>query len=485
MLIRVPIFFAFQISGSMLPTNSYNFRMKLLFLIAFISTGETPRTMRLDFYHTGNAAQELYSVDKVVVEPLPWSGNPNRPVDDSNLGNYLFEVRNPSTKKPIYSRGFGSVFGEWVTTAEAKSANRTFHESLRFPTPDSKVEVIVKKRAADNGWKTSWTTTVDPKDPFVDPSQPPTPGALIEIEKHGDPAQKVDLLLLGDGYTAVERGKFEADARRMIACLFATSPFKERRNDFNVWGLCPAAHESGVSRPSSGIHRTSPIGATYDVFGSERYLLTFDNRSFRQIASFAPYDFVEILTNSQTYGGGGIFGLYGTVAAHSTWAPYVFVHEFGHHFAGLADEYYTSPVAYLPTGRKVEPWEPNATGLLDPGKLKWKNFVQTDTPLPTPWKKSEYEIWSREYQKLRANIRSEGRPESEMDKLFLQNRRREESLLKTEKYAGKVGAFEGANYEAKGYYRPEANCIMFTRTDFFCTVCRRAIESVIDRYTTQ
>src|SRR5262249_32293350 len=145
-------------------------------------------------------------------------------------------------------------------------------------------------------------------------------------QKSGDPAAKVDFLILGDGYTAAERKKFEGDARKLVEILFATSPFKERRRDFNVWAICPPAEESGVSRPSTGIHRRSPLGATYDAFGSERYVLTFDNRAMREVASYAPYEFIEIVTNSRTYGGGGIFGLYSTVAADSEQAPYVFVH---------------------------------------------------------------------------------------------------------------------------------------------------------------
>jgi hypothetical protein len=443
----------------------------------------TPQTMRVDYYHTGNASQELFSVDRAVIEPLAWPGNPMRPIDETNLGKYLFEVRERTTHRLIYSRGFSSVYGEWETTDEAKNFNRTFHESLRFPAPKSPVQIIVKKRDANNDFREVWATVIDPTDMFVDRSKPASPGPLIEIEKNGDPARKVDLLLLGDGYTASERPKFEKDVRRLIGILFSTSPFKEHRSDFNVWGLCPAAAESGISRPSTGVYRQSPIGATYDAFGSERYILTFDNRAFRNIASFAPYDVVEIVANNRTYGGGGIFGQYSTVAADSEQAPYVFVHEFGHHFAALADEYYTSPVAYLPATIKNEPWEPNVTALLDPAHLKWGDLVEKGTPIPTPWQKEEYEARSREYGKRRAQIRAEKRPEEEMEALFRENREFELKLFAKEKYLGKVGAFEGANYEAKGYYRPEVDCIMFTRSPAFCAVCRRAINRVIELYS--
>jgi hypothetical protein len=455
------------------------------FLLALFTTTQaaSPSTMRVDYYHTGNASQEIFSLDRVVIEPLPWPGNPNKNIDETNLGKYLFEVRDRTTNRLLFSRGFASIYGEWETTDEAKTINRTFQESLRFPAPPSSVQIVLKKRDSNNAFREIWSTIVDPKDMFVDTSHTPMPGKLIEFQKNGDPANKVDFLILGDGYTAAERDKFQKDARRLLDILFATSPYKERKNDFNVYGLCPPSDQSGISRPSTGIHIASPLGASYDAFGSERYVLTFDNRALRNVAQFAPYEFIEIITNSRTYGGGGIFGLYSTVAADSEQAPYVFVHEFGHHFAGLADEYYTSPVAYTPPTVKTEPWEPNVTALLEPGNLKWKDLVSAGTPIPTPWKKDVYEKNSREYGERRAKIRAENRPEAEMEALFRENREFEIKFFAAEKYVGKVGAFEGAMYEAKGYYRPEVDCIMFTRSQAFCAVCRRAIEQVIDLYS--
>jgi hypothetical protein len=452
-----------------------------LSLVVPLSSFAAPRTMRVDYYHAGNAKEEWFSLDRTVAEPLDWPGNPAKAIDESGLGNYLFEVREKQSGKLLYSRGFNSVFAEWRETEEALHANRTFSESLRFPSPTSPVEVSLNERE-DGSFHEVWKTSVDPKDKFVDRSQLPSPGALIELEKMGDPATKVDLLIMGDGYTTAERSKFEKDAQRFLEKLFSTSPFREHRQDFNVWGLCPSAAESGIARPSSGIYRRSPLGATYDTFDSERYVLTNENRTLRDIASFAPYEFIEILVNGKTYGGGGIFNQYATVAIDNGWSGYVGVHEFGHHFAALADEYYTSDVAYLPSAIKTEPWEPNATALLDPKNLKWKDLVTPGTPIPTPWAKDEFERFEAEIQKQRRELRAAGKPESEMEELFRKEREKEEELFRSEKYAGKVGAFEGANYAAKGYYRPEVNCIMFTRHDAFCVVCRRAIERVIGMY---
>ncbi len=451
-------------------------------LIAFAA----PRTLRVDYYHGGNSHDEWFTVDRTVLEPLEWPGNPAKAIDDSQLGNYLFEVREQASGKLLYSRGFSSVFAEWKTTDEARQANRTFSESLRFPAPNAPVQVVLKERNEKNpaeAFREVWKTMVDPKDKFVDRSRPPSPGTLITLQKMGDPAGKVDLLVLGDGYTTAERAKFESDAHRFMETLFAASPFKEHRKDFNVWGLCPAAEEPGVSRPSSGIYRRSPLGASYDTFDSERYVLTMENRTMRDMASFAPYEFVEILVNGKTYGGGGIFNQYATVAIDNAWAGYVGVHEFGHHFAGLADEYYTSDVSYLSQEKRTEPWEPNVTALLDPARLKWRDLVETGTPLPTPWNKEAFERFEAEIQKQRRELRAAGKPEAEMEELFRKEREKEDAMFRAEKYAGKVGAFEGANYEAKGYYRPEVDCIMFTRYQKFCAVCRRAIERVIGMYT--
>jgi hypothetical protein len=461
-------------------------RFLLALLVATSASAAAPRTFRVDYFHTGNATEERFSLDRLVIEPLPWPGNPSRPVDETNLGKYLFEVRDHATNRLLYSRGFASIYGEWETTAEAKEVHRTFHESLRFPTPDKPAQVILKKRDARNAFREIWSLVIDPKDMFVDPSAPPSPGPLLPLLKNGPPEQKVDFLILGDGYTAQERPKFEKDARRLVDILFSFSPFKERKADFNVWGLMPSAAESGISRPSTGIHRRSPVGATYDAFGSERYVLTFDNRAFRDTAAFAPYDVVEILANGNTYGGGGIFNLYGTVAADSLWAPYVFVHEFGHHFAGLADEYYTSDSAYLPAADRPEPWERNVTALKEPLELKWKALVSPGTPLPTPWDKEGYETHARQVQQQRREIRAQRRPESEMDALFTSQREWEEKFLGSQKYAGKVGAFEGAMYEARGYYRPQVDCVMFTRDRVpFCAVCQQALTEVINLYTTK
>jgi hypothetical protein len=463
--------------------------MTRLFVVLAIVTAaassraqQGPRTWRVDFYQTGGPGVETYSLDRILVEPLPWPGHPGTYVDRTDTGNYRYEVLDQQGTV-VFSRPFDPVFWEWLTTSEAQTVRRTFHESLRFPAPSGKSHVIVRKRNTRGAYDEVWRLNVDPDDIFVDRSVSPR-HEPIQIERHGDPPAKVDVLLLGDGYTTAEcTQKFAADTRRMTEALFALEPFRSRRTDFNVWGLCPPAAESGIARPSTGIYRRSPAGATYDAFGAERYILTFENRAWRDIAAWAPYEFVTILTNTRTYGGGGLFNVYSTAAVDNDWADYLFVHEFAHHFTGLADEYYTSPAVYEPPKEIVEPWPSNVTAVAELDRLKWRDLVTPDVPVPTPWPKEEFEARSKAFQERRMRIRAENRPEEEMSALFREEQAATTKLLGSAESAGKVGAFRGANYDAQAFYRPEIDCIMFTRNKVpFCRACQRALAQTIDRH---
>ena len=453
----------------------------VMMIAGFLLSAEPDlRTMRVDYFHSGNAVEEHFSLDGVVLEGS-WPGPLTRWIDDTNLGKYRFEIADGQTGRLVYSRGFASIYGEWETTAEAKGTRRTFHESVRFPEPAGPFQLVLKKRGDGGTFREIWSIRVDPGGPSVDRAVGSKP-AVWAVLKNGDPRDKVDLLLMGDGYTPGEMEKWHQDAGRLAGMLFAASPFKERRSDFNVWAVDTPSDESGVARPSDGVHRHSALRASYDAFGSERYVLAFDNKRVREAAAAAPYEFMEIVVNDRKYGGGGIFNLYATVAADNAFTPYIFVHEFGHHFAGLADEYYTSAVAYEGPKDRPEPWEPNVTA--DPQAGRWRDLIQPGTPLPTPWPKEAFEAQQRDIQARRAEIRARKRPEAEMEDLFRQERERSSKLLGSSPYAGKAGSFEGAMYEASGYYRSQADCIMFTRDEVgFCAVCRRGIHRIIDAYS--
>jgi len=382
----------------------------------------TFRTMRVDYLHTGGPGGETLKLDRVTVDG-DWPGSRTQLVDEMNLGDYLFEVFDQATGRLIYSRGFGSIYGEWKTTPEYRSTMRTFHQSLRFPWPKAPVRIVMKRRGADNAFEEFWATSVDPRSTSVVTERAARSGKLWTVFQNGAPVSKVDVLLIGVGYREAELPKFHADAERLVGGLFSREPFKSRRRDFNV---------RAIDLPSE----RSSLTAEYNVFGLARYLLTYDNRALRDIASSAPYDVVELLVNRQEYGGGGIFNAQGTVAVDNRSADHVFAHEFAHNFAALGDEY-TGNVTYESrTTNQPEPWEPNLTALKPGVRLKWADLVEPETPVPTPLS-----------------------------------------------FAGKVGAFEGGGYQTRGIFRSEATCLMGSSSPAaLCRVCQRAVNRIIDMY---
>jgi hypothetical protein len=445
----------------------------------------TGRTLRFDYFHSGTAKEEHVSLAGLRLEG-EWPGSRVRLLDDTNLGKYLFEVIDPATNQAMFSRGFSSIYGEWETTGEAAAGTwRTFRESMRFPETRSKAQLVLKKRGADGAFREIYSTVVDPASRFVDRSPISSAGTVWPVLENGPAPVKVDLLFLGDGYAASEMEKFHADVRRLADALFDIEPFRSRRQDFNVRAIDLPSPASGVTDPRTATWRKTPLGLAYNAFDSERYLLTFADEAVREAAAQAPYDALILLSNSRKYGGGGIFNLWNTAAVDSAEAAYLVVHEFGHSFAGLGDEYYTSQVAYEsfnPPGS--EPWDPNVTALLDPKHLKWGDLVATGTPVPTPWNQEAFDKVMLAFEKRRRELRERNAPEEEMEALFREVKATTTPMLRSEKHFGKVGTFQGAGYQAKGLYRPEVDCIMFSRNPkSFCAVCARAIERVIRMYT--
>ena len=400
----------------------------------------TSQALRIDLYHSGDARQELYSLDEVRREPF-WAGNPRNLIDTLNLGSCLLRVFDVKTNTMIYSRGYSTVFDEWKTTGEALAGfPRTFHESLILPLPKKPVLVCIDTRDRNNVFRQTYDLVVDPADYHVNTERRYAGFRVLEIFENGPPANKVDMVILGDGYHANETHKLRKDAERLLAVLFDAEPFKSRKTDFNVRLIETISAESGIDEPREGTYRGNLLGLSHNAFDIPRYVLTFSNRVMRDIAGNAPYDLIIIISNMKRYGGGGIYNLYSISSVDNEFSGYVFTHELGHAFAGLGDEYYSSEVAYndlYPKG--MEPWEPNITALLDTANVKWGDLIRAGTPIPTP----------------------------------------DDSL-----HADVVGCFEGAGYSAKGLYRPCRDCIMFSKkVGPFCPVCRRAIDRMIDYYS--
>jgi len=439
------------------------------------------KTMRVDYFHTGNSETEHFAIDKIISDGA-WAGSATQLIDKLELGLYFFEIIDQETKILLYSRGFASIFGEWQLTPEADDWG-TFHESIRFPWPIKPVTVVMKKRDAKNAFQTIWTRDIDPDAREVNPADIAHTEKVDVILESGPSNEKLDIVILGDGYSTKEMDKFVSDAKRLGEVLLNAEPFKTRRNDINVWAVETPAQESGVSKPHPGVFKRTPLSAHYSSFDSERYVLSYDNRTIRNVASAVPYEFMVILVNEKTYGGGGIYNLYTTVAVDNKFSDYIMIHEMGHHMAGLADEYYSSSISYEAPSIEVEPWETNITALLDKDNLKWKDLVEESTPIPTPWNKEEFDKHGYEIQKERTELRAAKVDESVVEDLFMRELNKQDEFYAQEQYRDKVGAFEGAGYNQYGMYRPQLDCIMFTRHTTFCKVCQRSINDVIDQYT--
>jgi hypothetical protein len=458
-------------------------------------------TMRVDVFHTGNAQEEMLTIDRVIQEGA-WAGNPLRTVTPFELGRYQLRVSDAASGFLIYSKGFDSYFGEYKTTEPGtKGIKKTFAESLLFPFPKNKVRIEVLLRDRQNRPQPIFSSEIDPADRFIAREKPAGDVRVIELVKSGPPARNVDLVVLAEGYTASEWEKFEKDLARFSAVFFSQEPYKSCRDRFNLTGLFKASAESGCDEPGYGSFKNTALGASFDSFGSERYMLTDDNRAMRDIAGHVPYDAVLIMVNSARYGGGGIYNLYCTFTSDNQWQPYLCMHEFGHSFSGLADEYYTSAVAYnefYPAG--VEPLEPNITALLDPGNLKWKELVTKKTAVPTPWEKAAYEQMEKVYQQKRQEtnekIAALKRSNAPTDEVGAWEARSEEmsrlngletnAFFEKSRFQGRVGAFEGAGYAARGLYRPMLDCLMFSRgLRPLCRVCEAAVARAIAYYSGQ
>lgn len=457
------------------------------------------RTMRVDYYHTGNAAEEFFTLDRVLQQGA-WAGSRVHLLDTFDNGRYYVKLYDLASGTLLYSRGFDSYFGEYRTTPEAaKGLRRTYHESALIPYPKRPVRLAIEARGADKKLSQAASFEIDPAAWTILRPALKDDVTVVESWISGDPHAKVDVAILAEGYTAAEEGKFRADLERFTKIFLAAEPYASLKDRFNIRGVYKASQDSGCSEPSHGLYKNTAVGATFDSLGSERYVLTEDNRAMRDLAAHVPYDTLYIMVNSPRYGGGGIYNLFCTFTTDNQWHEYIFLHEFGHSFGGLADEYYTSSVAYndfYPRG--VEPNEPNITALLDPANLKWKSLVTPGTAVPTPWEKADYDAMDAAYQKVRRELNEKiatmsraGAPAAEIakvkeesDRLSREHQERMDAYLAKSKFVGKVGAFEGAGYSAQGLYRPMLDCLMFSKgAKPLCKVCAAAVMRVIKHYT--
>jgi IgA peptidase M64/peptidase M64-like protein len=439
------------------------------------------KTMRFDYFHTGTAMEEHFAFDQIVSDGI-WGGSTTQLIDNLNLGKYQYRIYDSESGELIYSKGFASIYGEWETIPEAKEEWGVFHESVRFPWPIKSAKLEILKRDDDYNFQPIFEYVIEPNSRRINPTDLNSSFNVFNVVENGDPKTKVDIVVISEGYTADEMEKFREDAKSFAETLFDTEPFKSRKTDFNIRAVEVPAPNSGCNHPHQDIYKRSATSVSYSAFDSERYALGYNNKKIRDICSAVPYDNVAILMNDSIYGGGGIYNLYITAAVDNAYERYLYIHEFGHHFADLADEYYTSATAYEMGSTVQEPWELNVTAQTEKDKIKWADMIDDDTPIPTPWNKEEFDNHSIEIQKRRKELRASKAEESVLEALFKEQQEYEDKALANEKYAGKVGAFEGAQYHQHGLYRSAPNCMMYTRTNFFCPACQRAINLVIDTH---
>jgi hypothetical protein len=456
------------------------------------------RTLRVDYHHTGNATDEVIALDALYEQGI-WAGSRKHLIAPFEFGRHVAKLLDAEGRAVLFQKTFDSIFGEYRTTTPAtKGVRRTYHESVLVPFPKKPVQFVLEVRAPDRSVKEIFRVRIDPADHRIQRVALDAGVKVIYAHRSGDPHAMVDLAILGEGYTAAEEPKFEKDVARFTSILFSVEPFKSQKARFNVYGVMKASQESGSSEPSHGSYKNTALRTSFDALGSERYLLTDDNKALRDVAAHVPYDAITVMVNHKRYGGGGIYNLFNTFTTDNQWHAYIFVHELGHSFAGLADEYYSSSTAYndfYPKG--TEPAEPNITAMLDPAKLKWQSLVTSGTSLPTPWEKDDFDTLDGAYQKKReelnkrlAKLKRGGAPkaeieaaEAESEQLSAENGKNVDAWMKKSRFGGQVGAFLGAGYSSKGLYRPMLECIMFLRgIRPFCKVCDAAIVRMIDYY---
>lgn len=429
--------------------------------------------LRLDWRQRRADGAEDFTLERLRFE-RKWPGRRDRLADGPDWGDYRLSVYDPHREALLFRQGFDTGLDP-----EARSA--TTQLSVRLPMPQRPVRAAIERRRGESAFQVVSNVAIDPGGSDIDRS----PGALAPrvdiILSSGEPAAKVDLAILGDGYRAGEYAKFVDDAARAAGYLFSVEPFRKRSRDFNVYSIFAPSAESGVTDEYLGLRKDTAFRCAYYSGGSERALADGDNGAVREAASAVPYDFLLILANARRYGGGAHFGGPAVVAIDSAAARYLVIHEFAHVIGALADEYYIPAGAGPAYAGNIEPWQPNVT--IFPERGKWRGLLSEPGVRPTPWNKAQYERDFASYVRRYNALRAAGVAEADIDKLMDDARKRQRALLAHGGNGRRVGYFEGANGYARGVFRAEVDCIMFSlQAEYYCAACAAAIESMIDQH---
>ena len=398
------------------------------------------RTLRVDYIFTGDAHKQEVYLDELSSLPQ-WAGRKHHLAELPLAGNGEITMTDKATGKTVYRTSFSSLFQEWVNEEEATRIRKGFENSFLLPFPKKETIVNIVLKDVRHKINASLTHEIKPADILIHQRGTGHITPHRYLLQNGSPEECIDVAIMAEGYTEKEMDLFYKDARIACDALFSHEPFKKLKNKFNIVAVASPSQDSGVSIPGQGEWKSTAVGSHFNTFYSDRYLTTSRVKSIHNWLAGIPYEHIIILANTDTYGGGGIYNSYTLTTAHHPDFRPVVVHEFGHSFGGLADEYaYTdAPSPQYPYD--IEPWEPNITTLVD-FESKWKDMLPAGTPIPTPIQTEETDLYT------------------------------------------KVGAYEGAGYTLKGIYRPTTECRMkINEAPVFCPVCRRALERLINFYT--
>lgn len=396
-------------------------------------------TLRLHYSFAGDAQHQEIYLERLSRLPR-WYGRRHRLDQEPLAGDGTIVVRDAAGGNVIYRHTFSSLFQEWLATAEAKTVRKSMENVFLVPMPLKPVDITVELRDAHHRPIAQLTHHVDPADILISHCGERNVTPYVTLQQAADTLHCIHIAYVAEGYTQAQMPQFIEHCHEAMDALFKHEPFASLRDRFNIVAVKSASRDSGVSDPGAGIWLDTALSSHFDTFYSKRYLTTLHLDRLHDVLAGVPYEHIIILANTEHYGGGGIYNSYNLSYTRGNSFRPVVVHEFGHSFAGLGDEYpYGDDDArYF---ADVEPWEPNLTTLHD-FSGKWADIVAPSTPCPTP---------------------------ESADSTLITRR---------------VGLFEGGGYLSKGVFRPVQDCRMRTNeVPEFCPVCRRAIERVIRFYT--
>ena len=395
-------------------------------------------TMRIDYFHTAHATCDEITLDQIYINDT-WAGNPNRLLPPMENGRYAIKVVDIASNKLIYSRHYLDIVFEYKSTDPAKAGRkRTYPQSVLIPCPRQRVLFTIERRDTHHMLHPVFSQIIDPNDRRIKREPASEMDKSFVILKNGHAHNCVDLVFVAEGYRKEEFRKFKQDSQRFVDYLFTMEPFAAMKKRFNIHGVFRASAQSGVDFPAERVYKNTVVDASYDTLGSGAYVTVFDNKTMRDIAGKVPHDNVIVLANTEKYGGSGFYNSYTLFTSDNKRSEEIFTHEFGHGFAGLADEYIAESYFDVYYTRGVEPLEPNITAYLNPNHVKWAHLLTPGVPLPTPAEEANNTM---------------------------------------------VGLFEGAGYTKAGMYRSCLHCVMGAGGLPYCKACQDAIRRVIEYYS--